>query len=80
MNVLFLNHKKKQCGVYQYGLRIYNILKLTKDINYEYYELDCVEEYNYITSKNNYYAIIYNYHVATMSWLNANNIRKDILL
>jgi hypothetical protein len=79
MNVLFLNHKKKQCGVYQYGLRIYNILKLTKDINYEYYELDCVEEYNYITSKNNYYAIIYNYHVATMSWLNANNIRKDIL-
>jgi hypothetical protein len=79
MNVLFLNHKKKQCGVYQYGLRIYNILKLTKDINYEYYELDCVEEYNYITSKNNYYAIIYNYHVATMSWLNKNNIRKDIL-
>jgi len=27
MNILFLNHKKKHCGVYQYGYRLYNILK-----------------------------------------------------
>lgn len=79
MNILFLNHKKKQCGVYQYGHRIYNILKFTKDINYEYYELDSIEEYNNLISKNIYYAIIYNYHPGTMNWLNEHNIRKDIL-
>lgn len=79
MNILFLNHKKKQCGVYQYGLRIYNIIKFTKDINYEYYELDSVEEYNNISSQKNYYAIIYNYHTVTMNWLNSNNIIKNIL-
>jgi|LakMenE01Jun11ns_1017448.scaffolds.fasta_scaffold9040784_2 hypothetical protein len=34
MKVLFLNSVKKQCGVYQYGLRVYDILKHEKDINY----------------------------------------------
>ena len=27
MNILFLNHKIQSCGVYQYGLRLYNILQ-----------------------------------------------------
>ena len=27
MIVLFLNHKIQSCGVYQYGLRVFNILK-----------------------------------------------------
>ena len=36
-NVLFLNHKKQQCGVYQYGIRLFNILKTT-DKSYHFYQ------------------------------------------
>ena len=53
VNILFLNHKKKQCGVYQYGIRIYDIIKKTNDINYIYQELDSFEEYNNIISNIN---------------------------
>jgi hypothetical protein len=34
------------------------IIKFTKDINYEYCELDSVEEYNHFSSQKNYYAIV----------------------
>jgi hypothetical protein len=30
MNVVFINHSEKQCGVYQYGKRMADILKTTK--------------------------------------------------
>jgi len=78
MNILFLNHKKKQCGVYQYGYRLYNILKKTENLNYEYHEIDSIKEYNNIINNNIYLAIIYNYHNDTMTWLNSNNIQKKI--
>jgi len=75
MNVLFLNHKKKQCGVYQYGLRLYNILKKTKEINYIYIEIETYEEYKICISYD-YNFIIYNFHSCTMDWLNINSIQK----
>lgn len=44
--VLFINHKQKQCGVYQYGLRTANILK--KSLNYDifYCEFENKEEFH----------------------------------
>ena len=55
MNILFFNHAKKQCGVYQYGVRLFDILKTTENINYIYKEIDSLDEYNnYNKSKYNY--------------------------
>lgn len=79
MNVLFLNHKIKACGVYQYGVRLYDILKKSSDINYIYKEIENYNEYCQTINENTYNAIFYNYHFMTMPWLNANNIRKDLL-
>jgi hypothetical protein len=28
MRILFFNHKVKECGVYQYGYRVFHILKI----------------------------------------------------
>ena len=75
MEILFLNSKIKNCGVYQYGLRLFDILKDTK--NYSYYEIDSLDEYNNIIS--DYKIIIYNYHLSTMPWLNINTIQKNII-
>jgi len=70
--ILFINHHIQECGIYQYGKRLANILLKSKDIVYVYKELASIDDYNY----NNYDAIIYNYHVATLPWLNNNTIQK----
>jgi hypothetical protein len=79
MNILFLNHKVENCGVYQYGLRVINILKKSIKNNYNYYEIDNLNEYKTIIYNFKPQAIIYNFHSATMGWLNSNNIQKNIL-
>jgi hypothetical protein len=79
MNVLFFNHKIENCGVYQYGKRLIEILLKDKEINYVYKEIECYNEY-YNTLKENpaIKAVIYNYHSSTMSWLNSTNIQKNV--
>lgn len=72
--ILFLNHKQKQCGVYQYGRRSADILKKAKQFNFVYCEVESRGEYEQFISKNNPEGIIYNYHPLTMGWLG-----KDIL-
>ena len=71
--MLFLNHKVKNCGVYQYGLKLYEILS---KIDYIYFEIDSLTEYQELLNKNNVNCVIYNYHVLTMPWLNVDNIQK----
>jgi hypothetical protein len=76
MNVLFLNHKISRCGVYWYGIRLYNIWKKSINNIFHYQELDCVDEYNNIIKS--YDVIIYNYHCMTMPWLNNQILKKNI--
>lgn len=77
MIILFLNHKNKQCGVYQYGNRLFNILNKSIKNKYIYKEIDNYIEYiDYIYLINPNF-IIYNYHSLTMGWLDNNNIQKN---
>jgi hypothetical protein len=77
MLVLFINSINKQCGVYQYGVRLYNILQKCPDIEYKYFEIDNIEKYRLlITQYSTSTHIIYNYHTVTMGWLNNNTVCK----
>jgi hypothetical protein len=78
--VLFLNHKVKQCGVYQYGCRINEILgnDKTQKIEYIYREIDSYVDYIQILNEIQVNVIIYNYHVSTMNWLNIINIQRHV--
>lgn len=77
-DVLFLNHKKQQCGVYQYGKRVYNILTKCSSIRYTYKEVENLQEYNDAIMKGPpYNAVIFNYVHATMPWLNKQTIQKQ---
>jgi hypothetical protein len=75
MNILFLNHGKSQCGVYNYGTRIFDIWKKSDKLEFIYSEVNSLEEYNQINF-DNFKFIFYNYHVCTMEWLNSNTITK----
>jgi hypothetical protein len=78
IHVLFFNHKVQSCGVYQYGVRIYEILKKSNLINYIYCEIEDYTEYiNYVSSIS-HNKIIYNYHSHTMRWLKSSNIQNNV--
>lgn len=79
MNVLFLNHKVENCGVYQYGKRVNEILQKDPQINYIYKEIDSYYEYcNILQDNAGIMAIIYNYHSSTMTWLNSSSIQRAV--
>jgi hypothetical protein len=82
MKVLFLNNVNQQCGVYQYGKRLYDILKTSKPelVNYIYIEISCENDYvaSILNNAPGIHSIIYNYHVITMSWLTNANIQRKV--
>jgi hypothetical protein len=66
--LLFINSVEKQCGVYQYGIRLFNQLSRT-DI-FEYAEIGSLNDLiNHLNTKR-YDACILNYHSALFGWWN----------
>jgi hypothetical protein len=76
IKILFVSHKLKKCGVYQYGARLYNILQKSHTVEWVFREIDCYEEYLNELINDSYTAIFYNYHPDIMRWLNRENIQK----
>lgn len=75
-NIIFLNHKQRQCGVYQYGRRTAAILAKSKKYNFIYCEATGESELEEFVSTYKPIAIIYNYVSATMGWLRKNTFIK----
>jgi len=78
MKILFLNHKQKQCGVYQYGVRTFDILRKSKRYEFVYEEVEDGIEFLNLAIHMNPYAVIYNYHNLTMAWLGKQHLIKGI--
>lgn len=75
MRILFVSRKSKRCGVADYGLRVYTILKQRFDIE--------LREVEGETNTDDYDIVIWNYHFATLPWVvNKNQLRtnKHILI
>lgn len=69
MSVLFVNHKKEKCGVFQFGKLTAEVLKKSKLFDFSYIEVESLEEFlSQISPKIK--LIIYNYHDQTLPWLN----------
>lgn len=68
--VLFINHPEAQCGVYEFGKNIGNALQSATGFDFQYLEAaDATTLLDAIRAKNPV-AIIYNYHPATLRWVN----------
>jgi hypothetical protein len=79
-NILFLNHTDKQCGVYQFGLRVFNIVKKSTENQYIYKEVTNVNIYNQALGEiEELKGIIYNFHNTTMSWLSPSTIQRKVM-
>ena len=80
MKVLLLNHKHVQCGVYQFGKRVYSLASRSRNVDYFYRDVKNSEEYYSAINKIQPDFIIYNWHWDRMGWLTGNDIteRKHI--
>jgi hypothetical protein len=88
MNILFVNHSVENCGVYQYGKRVSDILVKSKKYNFVYLELNSQNELDQNIVKYNPAGIVYNYLPGTLPWVNpftvahirAKNIRQYTII
>ena len=67
--ILILNHNIPNCGVYQFGKRVYNLLQTSKIHRYIYAEVDKANDYIRTLRIHNPDIIFYNWHQSTMIWL-----------
>lgn len=67
--ILFISHKKAQCGVYEFGKNITDILKHSK--HYQFIRVECssLAELQIAITENAPAAIIYNYVPLVLPWV-----------
>ena len=78
-NILFVMHKKCQCGVYEFGENVFNAIKLSKKYNFIKAECSDINDLKEYFAKERPIAIIYNYMPATMPWVASTIFRYGIL-
>jgi hypothetical protein len=74
--VLFVSHKQKSCGIYQYGINIVRALQKSTRYSFVYAECSNEEELESSITQNNPSVIIYNYYPATLPWLSRKTTSK----
>lgn len=67
--LLFVNHKGKKCGIYQYGLHIYDIIKTLPEFDFHYVECATRKDVHRAILNTKCDAVVYNYHHRTMPFL-----------
>lgn len=65
---LYVNHRKEQCGVYEFGKEIGTLLATSNEFDIEYCECDSLDELKQFFEEFRPDFIIYNYHPSTMGW------------
>jgi hypothetical protein len=68
--VLIVNHKEEKCGVYQYGYNTAQLLKESRVVDFIYVECANLAQLRWQITQHTPDAIIYNYHVSTIGWVN----------
>lgn len=67
--VLIFNHYQYACGVQQFGVRIWELVKSSTNVNYVYREVEDYKTYNSYINEINPDVIVYNWNRGTMTWL-----------
>lgn len=77
--ILFITHKKSQCGVYEFGENVFNAIKLSKKYNFIKVECSNINDLKEHYAKEHPIAIIYNYLPSTMPWVISTIFRNGIV-
>lgn len=67
--VLIVTGSEVECGIYQYGLATYNILKNSNKNHYEFLATGSLEEF--MRRVRDFDVVVYNHHPHTLNWLSS---------
>ena len=67
--VLFISHKAAQCGVYEFGENIFEVLQASSEYKFLKAECGSLRELELAIENNDPSAVIYNYHPSVLPWL-----------
>jgi hypothetical protein len=67
--VLFVTHKPKQCGVFEFGRNVFNAVSSSQKYQFIKAECDSLNELHQFINKHQPLAIIYNYHPSVLPWI-----------
>ena len=73
MSAILINSSKQQCGIYQYGLRVYTNIKDKIKINYA--EVETLEEY--LQAVKGHKKVLINYYHSLFRFLDKSNQAED---
>jgi len=74
--ILFVTHKQKVCGVHEFGISVADALKQSEHYSVVYAECASPQELLEFVMRENPQAIIYNYYITTLPWLEKELLRK----
>jgi len=86
LKVLILNHHHKECGVYQFAKRVFDLASKSQKISYFYREIEYGDPSTHISSRTAYYNvlteidpdyIVYNWHWDRMPWLREDDLTSN---
>jgi hypothetical protein len=66
--ILFVNHRRRRCGVHEFGDEIWRQLAASKRFNFVLVECDSIEDLLNEVERYAPAAIVFNYHPTTMPW------------
>lgn len=75
-DVLFVNHRKRPCGVGEMGARYYQNLAESKRYNFWYIDVDERAEFEYWLDQIAPAAVVYNFYPSTLWWLSNELINR----
>ncbi|MEO6613240.1 MAG: methyltransferase domain-containing protein [Chitinophagaceae bacterium] len=67
--ILFVSHKPKQCGVYEFGKSIFEAISASTEYHFIKAECESPEELMKALGVHHPAAIIYNYHPSVLPWI-----------
>ena len=74
--VLFINYKETQCGVYQYGRNVFDAISKSHKYRFHYIDVASLAEIDHGVATLHCDAIIYNYHPQTLTFLDPSMERR----
>ncbi|HVM88586.1 MAG TPA: methyltransferase domain-containing protein [Puia sp.] len=73
--ILFISHKKKQCGVYEFGKHIFNALSSSEKYDFIRAECSSLIELKSAAELHTPEIIIFNYHPSVMPWVCTKSVK-----
>jgi len=77
VKVLILNHHHVQCGVYQFGRRVYDLVSASHKVDFLYRDISNRDEYRSALEQVKPDYVVYNYHFDRMPWLMETDITDN---